>query len=102
MLESALSKKIARRIRDRGGWARKIPGGPHGAGLPDVIGCYRGYMLGLEVKRPGKESTVTTLQRETLNAMKTGGAIAVVITSVRHVDRILDRIDQIKDRKGAK
>lgn len=99
MNESGLSKKIAKRIRDRGGWARKIPGGPQGAGFPDIIGCYRGVMLGLETKMPGREGTLTTLQRQTLLAMREGGALAVVVTSVSHVDRIMDHIDKIKSRK---
>lgn len=94
MNESALSKKIAKRIRDHGGWARKIAGGPGQAGLPDILGCYRGHALGLEVKVPGRENTVTDLQAKTLEAMARGGAITAVVTTVQQVDRIIDRIDR--------
>lgn len=97
MNEAALSKKMARRIRHRNGWARKIAGGPGQAGLPDIIAVYRGHALGLEVKVSGREGTLTDLQRETLNKMKEGGAITAVVTTVQQVDRIMDRIDKAYD-----
>ncbi len=94
MNEAALSKKMALRIRTRGGWARKIAGGPGQAGLPDILACYRGHFIGLEVKLPGKENNVTVLQQATLDAMKNGGGITAVVTTVQQVDRIMDRIDK--------
>lgn len=97
MNEAALSKKMAKRIRDRGGWARKIAGGPGQSGLPDIIGCYRGHCLALEVKIPGRENTLTDLQAATLAAMKKGGAIAKMVTTVQQVDRIMDTIDRAYD-----
>lgn len=97
MNEAALSKKIAKRIRDRGGWARKIPGGPTGAGLPDIVACYRGYGLWIETKLPGKEKTLTTLQKLTLDAICAAGGIARMVVSVQEVDRILDKIDKVRD-----
>lgn len=94
MHESDLAKKMAKRIRDRGGWARKIAGGPGQAGLPDIIGGYRRYGLGLEVKMPGREKTLTNLQADTLSRMKAAGMVTAVVTTVQQVDRILDKIDK--------
>lgn len=94
MHESDLAKKMARRIRDRGGWARKIAGGPGQTGLPDIIAGYRRYGLGLEVKRPGREGTLTDNQANTLNEMKKAGMVTAVVTTVQQVERILDKIDQ--------
>lgn len=96
MTESDLSKKIAKHIRDRGGWARKIAGGPASAGLPDIVSCYRGYGIWIETKLPGKERTLTALQKATLDSIKAAGGIAVMVTSVKDVTRILDRIDEIR------
>ena len=93
MKESDLSKKQALLIRQRGGWARKIAGGPTQAGLPDVIGCYRGRFLGIETKMPGKERTLTELQKKTLSSMGSAGGIAVVATTVGQVRAVLDAID---------
>lgn len=97
MKESDLSKKQAALIRSRGGWARKIAGGPSQAGLPDVIGCYRKYFLGIETKMPGKQGTLTVLQQKTLDAMHAAGGITVVATTVGQVSRILDAIDRAYD-----
>lgn len=97
MTESDLSKKFAKIIRDRGGWARKIAGGPASAGLPDIVSCYRGYGIWIETKLPGKERTLTTLQRATLDAIKSAGGVAVMLTNVQQLNSLLDKIDRVKD-----
>lgn len=97
MHESDLAKKMAKRIRDRNGWARKIAGGPTQSGLPDILAAYRGHGIGLEVKMPGKENNVTDLQAKTLRDMKGAGMITAVVTTVQQVDRILDKIDKAYD-----
>ena len=100
MHESDLAKKMAVRIRLRGGWARKIAGGPGQAGLPDIIAGYRRYGIGLEVKMPGKERNVTVLQQKTLDAMAAAGMVTAVVTTVQQVERIMDKIDKAYERKG--
>jgi hypothetical protein len=93
MKESTLSGKLAKRVRDRGGWCRKVHGGPYGAGWPDLIGCYRGLFLAIETKLPTTRNTVTDLQRATLDDLRKAGAVAVVISSVRQLDHVLNSID---------
>lgn len=95
MNESDLSKKIAKAIRDRGGWARKIAGGPQSAGLPDILACYRAHFIGIETKMPGKENNVTLRQQETLDSIKAAKGIASVVVSVQQAMRILDQIDRL-------
>lgn len=97
MKEADLSKKMALLIRTRGGWARKIAGGPSQAGLSDIMACYRGHFISIETKLPGKERTVTVLQRKTLDAVKAAGGIGVVCTTAQQVGRLLDRIDKAYD-----
>jgi Holliday junction resolvase len=94
MRENALSAKMAKRVRERGGWMRKVAGGPYGAGWPDNVGVYRGVMLAIEVKLPGKEKTLTELQAQTLKDLRNAGAVALMLTSVRQVDHVLDCVDQ--------
>lgn len=96
MLEGALSLKIVKAMRARGAWAQKIHGGPHQTkGLPDIIAVYWGHGIGLEVKRPGRESTVTKLQAKTLRDIRAARGVSAVVTSVEDVDAIMDRIDEI-------
>lgn len=97
MSEANLNSNMAATIRKRGGWARKMQAGLAGAGLPDVIGVYRGVTLFLEGKLPGKENTLTKLQAETLAQAKKAGAVARVITSTDQVKKLLDAIDRKKD-----
>jgi hypothetical protein len=83
MTEAVLSKKIGRKLRDKGCFAVKIHGGPNQQrGLPDIVGCYDGDFFGLEVKLPGKERTLTELQAKKLRDIKQAGGIAVVVTTV--------------------
>lgn len=50
------------------------------AGVPDIIGCYKGQFCALEVKLPGEGPT--RLQRHTLEEIARAGGIAVAVTSV--------------------
>lgn len=93
MTEAQLTAKIRKRTVERGAWMRKVHGGPHGAGWPDLFGVYRGLALPWEVKLPGREKTLTELQRQTLLDLRAAGALALVISSVRQADHVLDCID---------
>lgn len=92
-------KKIMPVIRDRGGWACKKVAGPHSpVGMPDVLGCYRGRTLGLEVKLPTQSSYgVTEKQQHTLDVMAAAGAETAVVRLPEEVSAILDRIDKEAD-----
>lgn len=100
MRESDLSAKMAKRVRDQGGWCRKVAGGPYGAGWPDLVGAYKDVFLGLEVKLPGKESTLTDLQRATLTDLQSAGAVACMVTSMKQLDHVLNCIDKAQSYTG--
>lgn len=94
MKESDLSKKIALKMRQQGCWAVKIAAGPRqGTGLPDIIGCYMGVFLGLEVKLPGKEKTLTVLQKARLDAINASGGLGRMVTSWDDTAAILAEVD---------
>jgi len=96
VLEGELTRRIVKAMRDRGAWAVKLHGGPHQArGLPDVIAVYRGHGIGLEVKRPGRESTLTAIQAATLKDIRKAGGAAIMVTSEDDADHVLDRIDAL-------
>lgn len=92
--EAKLTKKLLDRLRGRGAWAVKVHGNIHSTGIPDIVACYRGRMLGLEVKVPGREGTLTKYQAHTLEQIKGARGIARVVTSVDQIDKILDSIDK--------
>lgn len=65
----------------------KTHGSIYSAGQPDLLGCYKGKTLALEVKRPGGKPT--PLQLAVLKKWEAAGAIAAVVTSVEEVKTIL-------------
>jgi len=96
MTEADITKKIIHALRSQGYWATKIHGGAYqSAGLPDVIACCEGIFVGLEVKKPGKERTLTRLQALTLKKLDNAGAITSVVTSVEEaLDVVRTALDE--------
>lgn len=57
--EAKLGHKIRAALEARGAFVFKVHGsGMMMAGLPDLIVCYRGLYLGMEVKMPGNKPSV--------------------------------------------
>jgi penicillin-binding protein-related factor A (putative recombinase) len=96
MLESNLVYKIMQvlKAKTKCKWL-KIHGGPYQeAGISDIVGCYKGIFIALEVKLPGKEGELSALQNKFLKDIITSGGIGHMITSVKQALDIIDRIDQ--------
>lgn len=93
--ETKLTQKMMAVLRDRGAYVVKIHGSAYQtAGIPDLLICYKGHFIGIEVKVPGRESTVTDLQANTSRKIKAAGGIAVMFSYVEQVERMLDLIDK--------
>lgn len=93
--EARLTKKIIEALRKEGALAEKIHGGTfQSRGLPDVIACLDSFFLGLEVKMPGKEKTVTKLQRKKLWAIYNAGGVAMMVTSVEQALEVVKLVKQ--------
>lgn len=56
-------------------------------GIPDRIICYRGFFVGIEVKRFGKNPTV--FQQDRINEIVAAGGVAVPVWSVDDVHKAL-------------
>ncbi len=92
MKEAVIVKKIRDHLKNKyGAECFKVHGGPFSeAGVSDLVcSLPPGRALFIEVKVPGKLSTVTRLQTEFLNRMARTGAITGVATSVEDVDKLL-------------
>lgn len=66
----------------------KTYGSIYSAGQPDLLGCFKGRPLALEVKRPGQRPT--KLQWAILKRWQAAGAIAAVVCSVEDVRKLLE------------
>lgn len=96
-LESKVVTKIMTHLKTRGGFWFKVHGSPMQiAGIPDIIGCYRGRFISFEVKR-GPGYPPTKLQVYVMGKIKAAGGVAALIWSVPQADAELDRIDGIQE-----
>lgn len=50
-------------------------------GLPDILGVHKGRFIGIEVKCPGKEDTLTQNQKRTLDLINLYGGVGFMSTS---------------------
>ena len=86
--EKSIVNAILKYLRDNEVWCFKHHGGPYAtAGVPDIIGCYKGEFIAIEVKQPGKDPT--GLQEYTLNLIRKAGGRSLVAHSVLDVQRFL-------------
>ena len=70
----------------------KEHGGPYGtSGVPDIICCYKGRFLGLEVKPP--TGRLTELQKRAIHRINQAGGIACRVESVEDVRRVIAQAD---------
>jgi len=73
--ESKIQAKIIEYLRSQAIYTIKVVAATQ-AGNPDIIGCYRGKFIAIEVKRPGKN--LTPLQESKAEQIKkAGGHFAV-------------------------
>ncbi len=82
MTEAKIVSAIKKALVERGAWVVKTHGSPHLAGLPDILVCYQGRFIALEVKRPETRNTVTPRQQHFLDAIAAAGGTTAVVTSV--------------------
>lgn len=91
--ESQLSRQLMDYIRARGGFALKIHGGPTmTAGTPDILACYKGRFVGLEVKMPSGRGP-TAIQLHRIHQIRKAGGVASVVRSKEDVYELLKYID---------
>lgn len=92
--ESALSRRIMNALREKYGkqiYVWKIHGGPlTPAGLPDIVGVYRGCFFALETKMPeGKGPSV--IQQHVHERLRAAGARVDVPRSVNDALQVFER-----------
>jgi len=98
--EKVLTDQVLKYLRARGGWWVKIHGGPYQtSGIPDIVGCYRGKFLGLEVKPSGRKSDLSLRQQVTLTRIRDAGGISALISSTQDALDVLDEVDKLAQER---
>jgi penicillin-binding protein-related factor A (putative recombinase) len=95
MTETELTRVIRRVLKTIGVYCWKQWQGPMSQpkGVSDIIGCWNGRFLAIEVKTPA--GRVTDDQRKFLGRIRNHGGIAFVVA--RSVDDVIDGLD-VRDR----
>lgn len=92
--ESKVKRKVAEVIKKHGAYSFFPAMGSFGrAGIPDVVGCYRGYFFAVECKA-GKGKT-TALQEAELEKIRKAGGTAFVIneSNIDTLDKFLGEMN---------
>lgn len=92
--EGKLVVKIKVLLDERGAFFFKVHAGEESFqvfGLPDIICCYNGRFVGLEVKTD--RGRLRPKQKLTLTRIRKAGGVAAVVRSVAEVEDILNAIE---------
>lgn len=55
------------------------------SGAPDIVVCYHGKFIGIEVKAPGKLGTQTKLQKQAQEKIEQAGGVYLLVDNVEQV-----------------
>lgn len=92
MTEQQIQKKILDYLDSIDCYAIKVINA-NKSGVPDILACYEGKFLAIEVKRPESINTVTKLQEHNLSMVISKGGYSTVATSVADVKEFIQDID---------
>jgi Holliday junction resolvase len=93
MTEQLIVRKIMSLLKKRGAWAYKTHGSPLSAGYPDIVACYRGLFVALEVKQPSTKHTATQRQLAQIKLINKAQGRARIVVSAEEVEDLLDELD---------
>ena len=92
--ESRLQKQVLDYLKSRGGhWIKIHASSFQSEGEPDIIGCYRGYFVAIELKNPNGKGRLSPMQEYKLNSIQENQGHTLVATQLSQVVGLLDDID---------
>ena len=92
--ESQLTSQIKNLLKSKGAYCEKIFGGGYQAsGIPDILCCYRGHFLAIEVKSPTGKGRASDIQKLKIKAIRDAGGVAFITDNIEDVERVLKFID---------
>jgi hypothetical protein len=89
--ETSIKDSIQSYLHSVGAWEVKIWGNQYmRKGIPDILCCYKGRFIALEIKRPGE--VPDKLQKYELEQIRKAGGITEVVFSKNDVKEIMGGI----------
>jgi Holliday junction resolvase len=95
MAEKEIHNAIKKWLQGQGAYVVKTAP-PMDNGTPDLLVCFNGLFVGIEVKKPGK--TPTKIQEHRLQKIRDAGGLALVATSV---DNLREQLESLAKRLHA-
>ena len=100
--ETAIRNRIVMEVKLRYGldlYVKKIHGSPYQeAGIPDLIGCFIGHFVGMEIKQPG--CVPTKIQEANIRDIRRAGGYAQAIHSLKEAFDFLDHVRSLSPLKS--
>lgn len=92
MLEKDVVKKIRKVLDSKypGFYFKTHGSGYQRAGIPDILGCYKGRLVGIEVKTPKTRNNVSDLQKKCIREINDAGGLAFVAWNTEQVEEMMD------------
>ena len=89
--EGKVKAQCKKLLDSRGIWHfSPVSNGMGRHGIPDVICCWEGKFLGVEMKAPGKRANVSALQEREINAIRLAKGLAIVVDDVSQLEELLN------------
>lgn len=92
MKEQDIQRKIIKYLESVGAYVVKVVAS-NKSGTPDILACYRGIFLAIEVKRPETKTNVSELQEYNIKKIKEAGGVAIVSWDLDAVKATIDNIN---------
>lgn len=87
MPESALQTKVIAHLKRKGAYVLNIHGNEFQAGVPDLLCCFKGRFIAIELKYGNNKAS--KLQAHRITKIQKAGGIAFVAYSTADIDKIL-------------
>jgi len=98
--ETVLRNNIKRKLQTMGAYVVHVHGDESNAsGTPDLLICYRGIFIGLEVKDPHERTPVTELQKLKLLKITEAGGYGFVCKSIDEAVQYLQLALKLEEEK---
>ena len=92
MKEQDIQRKIIKYLESVGAYVVKVVAS-NKSGTPDILSCYRGIFLAIEVKRPETKTNVSELQEYNIKKIKEAGGVAIVSWDLDAVKAVVENIN---------
>ncbi len=92
MKEQDIQRKIIKYLESVGAYVVKVVAS-NKSGTPDILACYQGIFLAVEVKRPETKTNVSELQEYNIKKIKEAGGVAIVSWDLDAVKATIDNIN---------